>query len=330
MARGYSGAFGRRVNAWYVWVPLCLLFIAPFLPWRRTRARADGRRGRAWSLLHLDLLVLLGLSISLAFFNHGMIGISTPITYPFMLYLLVRMLLLGFGRGRPREPLRLFVPVAWLAIATDLPGRVPHRPERRQLQRDRRRVRRGDRSRQAAARQAAVRKLAEGQRQRRHLRPGRLLRLRPVPGDLRLERRLGRPPRRPRRRDRVRPAHAVRAVLAGSPRPWPHARRGAGLRLGRVPVHAVDAVLQHQRLAGGAAARRRAACDHLGAGARRGRGARRPDEVRAIRSGAAAPAGGRTAAAPPLRRCLRGRVCGDHRGRDAAGTARRQPARVLA
>jgi hypothetical protein len=118
MARGYSGAFGRRVNAWYVWVPLCVLFIAPFLPWRRTRARADGRRSRAWSLLHVDLLALLGLSISLAFFNHGMIGISTPITYPFMLYLLVRMLLLGFGRGRPREPLRLFVPVAWLAIAT--------------------------------------------------------------------------------------------------------------------------------------------------------------------------------------------------------------------
>jgi hypothetical protein len=118
MARGYSGAFGRRVNAWYVWVPLCILFIAPFLPWRRTQARIGGPRRRAWSLLHLDLLALLGLSVSLAFFNHGTIGISTPIIYPFMLYLLVRMLLLGFGRGRPREPLRLFVPVTWLAIGT--------------------------------------------------------------------------------------------------------------------------------------------------------------------------------------------------------------------
>ena len=118
MARGYAGAFGRRVNAWYVWLPLCVLFIAPFLPWRRTRARVDGPRRRAWSLLHLDLLALLGLSVSLAFFNHATIGISTPIIYPFMLYLLVRMLLLGFGRGRPREPLRLFVPVTWLAIGT--------------------------------------------------------------------------------------------------------------------------------------------------------------------------------------------------------------------
>jgi hypothetical protein len=118
MARGYPGAFGRRVNAWYVWIPLCVLFVAPFLPWRRTRVRPDGRRGRAWSLLHVDLLVLLGFSISLAFFNHAKIGISTPAIYPFMLYLLVRMLALGFGRGRPREPLRLFVPVTWLAIGT--------------------------------------------------------------------------------------------------------------------------------------------------------------------------------------------------------------------
>jgi len=116
MARGYPGAFGRRVNSWYVWVPLCLLFFAPFVPWRRTRTWRAGRGRRAWSLLHVDLLALLGLSISLAFFNHHKIGISTPIMYPFMLYLLVRMLLLGFGRGRPREPLRLGVPVSWLAI----------------------------------------------------------------------------------------------------------------------------------------------------------------------------------------------------------------------
>jgi hypothetical protein len=116
MARGYPGAFGRRVNAWYVWVPMCLLFFAPFVPWRRTRTWRAGRGRRAWSLLHVDLAMLLGLSIGLAFFNHGAIGISTPIMYPFMLYLLVRMLLLGFGRGRPREPLRLGVPVSWLAI----------------------------------------------------------------------------------------------------------------------------------------------------------------------------------------------------------------------
>jgi hypothetical protein len=137
MARGYPGAFGRDVNAWYVWVPLCLLLLAPFAPVRRLRARhpaspdsaartssgwrqarADGSRG--WqvrpSLLHLDLLALLGFSISLALFNHAKIGLSVPLIYPFMLYLLVRMLLLAAGRGRPREPLRLVVPASWLVV----------------------------------------------------------------------------------------------------------------------------------------------------------------------------------------------------------------------
>jgi hypothetical protein len=106
MARGYPGAFGRRVNAWYVWLPLCLLFFVPFLP-----------RRRRLSLLHLDLLVLLGFSVSLAFFNHARIGLSVPLVYPCLLYLLARMLFLARGRGRPREPLRLLVPVSWLAVA---------------------------------------------------------------------------------------------------------------------------------------------------------------------------------------------------------------------
>jgi hypothetical protein len=107
MARGYAGAFGRRVNAWYLWLPLCLLFVAPFLPWRRRP-----------TLLHLDLLMLLGFSISLAFFNHGKIGLSVPLVYPFLIYLLVRMLLLANGRGRPRAPLRTLVPPSWLGVAT--------------------------------------------------------------------------------------------------------------------------------------------------------------------------------------------------------------------
>ena len=106
MARGYTGAFGRRVNALYVWIPMCVLFVAPFISLRR--------RPTLW---HLDLLMLLGFSISLAFFNHAEIGLSVPLAYPFLLYLLARMLLLAFGHGRPREPLRVWVPVSWLAVA---------------------------------------------------------------------------------------------------------------------------------------------------------------------------------------------------------------------
>ncbi len=106
MARGYPGAFGRKVNSLIVWLPLCVLFIAPFLPWRRRP-----------TLLHLDLLMMLGFSVSLAWFNHANLGLSVPAIYPFMLYLLVRMLMIGFGRGRPRAPLRPLVPTTWLAIA---------------------------------------------------------------------------------------------------------------------------------------------------------------------------------------------------------------------
>jgi hypothetical protein len=103
MARGYPGAFGRIVNAWYIWLPVCLLFVLPFVPWRR----------RA-SLLHLDLAMLLFFSVSLAFFNHADIGLSTPLFYVPLLYLLVRMLALGYGKGIPRAPLRTTVPAGWL------------------------------------------------------------------------------------------------------------------------------------------------------------------------------------------------------------------------
>jgi hypothetical protein len=107
MARGYPGSFGHNLNHPWVWIPLCLLFLSPFvpLPWpfpRRVRSR-----GPRWSLIHLDLVMLLGFSISLAFFNHGNLGLSVPLAYPFLLYLLARMLLLAFGRGRPKQPLRL-------------------------------------------------------------------------------------------------------------------------------------------------------------------------------------------------------------------------------
>ena len=115
MARGYPGAFGRGVNHWYVWVPMCFCFLAPFLPWPRRRRHRGSPRWRP-TLLHLDLLVLLGFSISLALFNHSDIGLSVPLVYPFLIYLLARMLLLGFGRGRPRAPLRLSLPVPVLVI----------------------------------------------------------------------------------------------------------------------------------------------------------------------------------------------------------------------
>jgi hypothetical protein len=105
MARGYPGAFGRHVNALYIWLPLCALFFVPFFDWRKPLR-----------LLHLDLLVLLSFSVSLAFFNQAHIYASVPLTYPPLIYLLARMLWL-LRRDRVQSgPLRLLVPAPWLAI----------------------------------------------------------------------------------------------------------------------------------------------------------------------------------------------------------------------
>ena len=109
MARGYKGAFGRHVSALYIWLPLCVLFLVPFVDFRRPL-----------KLLHLDLLVLLSFSVSLAFFNHAEIYQSVPLSYPPMLYLLARMLALSLRRGRLAGsrpgPLHLLVPAPWLAL----------------------------------------------------------------------------------------------------------------------------------------------------------------------------------------------------------------------
>jgi hypothetical protein len=110
MARGYDGAFGRGVNSPWVWIPLCILFVVPFVDVRNP-----------WRMRHLDLLVLTGFSGALAFFNAARVGISTPLVVPLLVYLLVRLLGIGWSRRDPRErarqPLQLLVPVSWLAIA---------------------------------------------------------------------------------------------------------------------------------------------------------------------------------------------------------------------
>jgi Glycosyltransferase family 87 len=105
LARGYSGAIAQKVNAPYVWLPLCLLFVAPFFDPRRP-----------FRLLHLDLLVLLGLGVSLLFFNRGEITASVSLTYPVLGYVFGRMLWVGM---RPRDrpgPLIPVLGVRWLAI----------------------------------------------------------------------------------------------------------------------------------------------------------------------------------------------------------------------
>ena len=105
MARGIDGAFGRKVNSGFVWIPLMGAFFIPFFDWRRPLR-----------LLHLDLLVLLSFSISHVFFNRGEIFTSVPLVYPVLAYLLVRMLMLARTRGRPSGSPFTLVPLRWLAL----------------------------------------------------------------------------------------------------------------------------------------------------------------------------------------------------------------------
>jgi hypothetical protein len=116
MARGYPGSFGHNLNHLWVWIPFCLLFLAPFIPLPWPFPRRLRERGPRWSLIQLDMSMLLGFSISIAFFNHANLGLSVPLAYPFLLYALVRMLLLAFGRGRPKAPLRLNVSAYMMVV----------------------------------------------------------------------------------------------------------------------------------------------------------------------------------------------------------------------
>lgn len=105
IARGIPGFLGNHVNAIYVWLPLCLLFIAPFVDFRNP-----------FRLLHLDLLVLLGFSVSQVFFNRGNIAASVPLIYPVLAYLVLRLLVAGL---RPRRRTGALIPHArpsWLIV----------------------------------------------------------------------------------------------------------------------------------------------------------------------------------------------------------------------
>jgi hypothetical protein len=104
MARGYEGQFGHKLNAPYVFLPICALFLTGLLDWRRL-----------WRAANLDLLVLLGFGVSHVWFNRGEIGVSVPLQYMPLVYLLGRALWIGFrGRG---EGLRPVWPAAWLLVA---------------------------------------------------------------------------------------------------------------------------------------------------------------------------------------------------------------------
>jgi hypothetical protein len=94
LARGYDGAVSGDLNEWWFWLPLCVAFLAPFVDPRRPLR-----------LIHLDLLALLGFSVSLFFFNKGEIDLSVPLVYPVLAYVFIRMLIAGFRPSETRDRL---------------------------------------------------------------------------------------------------------------------------------------------------------------------------------------------------------------------------------
>ena len=141
MARGLPGEFGRAVNSPWIWIALCVAFVAPF-------ARLPLR------MLHLDLAVLLAFGVSYAFFGAarhrrlGPVGISACSR-------ISSRACSGSRSGRPETaPFRPLLPDERAALRPRGRAGVPRRAERRERQRDRRRLRRRGRRRPPARRRA--------------------------------------------------------------------------------------------------------------------------------------------------------------------------------
>jgi hypothetical protein len=105
MARGRPGSFGgKTLLDPFVWIAFCLVFLVGLADWRRPLSARNA-----------DLVVLLGLSVSLAFFDAGEVFVSVPLVYPVLVYLLGRGLWIGMRRTG--SPLRSVWPTWALAVA---------------------------------------------------------------------------------------------------------------------------------------------------------------------------------------------------------------------
>lgn len=105
MARGTPGAFGgKSLNSWPFWLVLCGVFFLGLADLRRIA-----------SLRNLDLLVLLGFSVSLFYFDRGQVFASASLVYPPLVYLLGRAVWIGL-RGSRAPAVRAMWPV-WLLVS---------------------------------------------------------------------------------------------------------------------------------------------------------------------------------------------------------------------
>jgi hypothetical protein len=85
------GHFLPQFDAWWVIAPFSLLFLLPFLDFRRL-----------WRIATLDALAVLSFLASYGLFNSVHLEAGVWLAYPPLLYLAGRMAWVGFGRSRPR------------------------------------------------------------------------------------------------------------------------------------------------------------------------------------------------------------------------------------
>ena len=90
MARGYAGWFGRKLNDTRLWLAFCAVFLLALVDWRRI-----------WTLRTLDLVALLSFSVSLWYFERGLVFWAVPLQYPPMVYLIARLTWIGI-KARPQ------------------------------------------------------------------------------------------------------------------------------------------------------------------------------------------------------------------------------------
>jgi hypothetical protein len=104
MARGYKGWFGRKLNDTRLWLAFCAVFLIALVDWRRIL-----------TLHTLDVVALLSFSVSLWYFERGLVFWAVPLQYPPMIYLIARLSWMGL---RPRlQPMRAGRLPTW-ALAT--------------------------------------------------------------------------------------------------------------------------------------------------------------------------------------------------------------------
>jgi hypothetical protein len=84
------GNLASVLDAWWILLPGALLFLLPFVDLRRLRRVA-----------HLDALAVLALLASFLFLAQGKLDPAVWLAYPPLIYLLMRLLWIGSGRGRP-------------------------------------------------------------------------------------------------------------------------------------------------------------------------------------------------------------------------------------